>query len=155
MRKWLLLLLCLFVPQMICLAETMTVDADQFVLLQDKQQIDFFGHVVIHREDMTLKADKVRIWYQEDAQTGKKSLQQAEAVGKVDIVTDDSQGKSDYALFTTASNILVMKGDAHMTSKQGTVEGEHITYNTETKDTKVVGGESGKQVRFTFDEGVQ
>ncbi|HIP06858.1 MAG TPA: lipopolysaccharide transport periplasmic protein LptA [Mariprofundaceae bacterium] len=144
-------LLCLLLPHAL-LAEPMTVDADKFVLVQDKQQVDFFGHVVIKRDDMILRADKVRVWYQEDKATGKKVLKQAEAIGHVDIDTEDSKGKSDYALFTANSNILVMKGDAFMVSKQGKVEGEHITYNTVTKDTKVVGGESGKQVRFTFDE---
>jgi len=145
----------LFLLSFASIAEAMTVDADRFELIQGKQQADFFGHVVIKRGDMTLKAEKVRVWYQEDEKTGKRVLKQAEAIGKVDIDTPDSKGKSDYALFTTTSNILVMKGHAHMTSQQGTVEGEHITYNTKTKDTKVVGGDSGKQVRFTFDEDVQ
>jgi len=153
MKKW--LLLCLLMPQMLWAAEPMTVDADKFVLVQGKQQVDFFGHVVIQREGMTLKADKVRVWYQEDEESGKKVLKQVEAIGHVDIDTDDSKGQSQYALFTAASNILVMKGDAFMVSQQGRVEGEYITYNTFTKDTKVVGGDSGKQVRFTFDEDVQ
>ncbi len=147
---WLILLL---LPSWALAA--MTVDADRFELVQGKQQADFYGHVVVKREDMTLKAEKVRVWYQDNKTTGKRVLKQAEAIGKVDIDTPDSKGKSDYALFTTTSNVLVMKGNAHMTSQQGTVEGEHITYNTKTKDTKVVGGDSGKQVRFTFDEDVQ
>ncbi len=150
MKKWVLLMVFML-PHTLS-AEPMVVDADKFVLLQGKQQVDFFGHVVIQRADMTLKADKVRVWYQEDEATGKKVLKQAEAIGHVDIDTEDSKGKSDYALFTAESNILVMKGNAFMVSKQGKVEGEHITYNTFTKDTKVVSGESGKQVRFTFDE---
>ena len=153
MKYW--FVLSLFLLPNAVWAASMTVDADRFELVQGKQQADFFGNVVIKRGDMMIKAEKVRVWYQEDEKTGKKVLKQAEAMGKVDIVTDDSKGKSDYALFTTASSILVMKGNAYMTSKQGTVEGEHITYNTDTQDTKVVGGDSGKQVRFTFDEGVQ
>ncbi|MDQ6983920.1 MAG: LptA/OstA family protein [Ghiorsea sp.] len=153
MKKW--LLLCLLMPQMLWAAEPMTVNADRFVLVQDKQQVDFFGHVVIQREGMTLKADKVRVWYQEDEESGKKVLKQVEAIGHVDIDTGDSKGQSQYALFTASSNILVMKGDAFMVSQQGRVEGEHITYHTLTKNTKVVGGDSGKQVRFIFDEDVQ
>ncbi len=148
-----ILLLCILIPH-VAFAASMTVDADRFELVQGEQQADFFGHVVIKREGIILKADKVRVWYQEDKKTEKKVLRRAEAEGNVKIDTLDSHGKSDYAQFTAASNILVMKGNARMTSKQGTVEGEHITYNTKTKDTKVVGGDSGKQVRFTFDEGV-
>ena len=150
MKTWMLTLL-LLMPQ-ILMAEPMTVDADRFELVQDKQQADFFGHVVIKRDDMTLKADKVRVWYQEDKVTHKKVLKKAEAKGHVWIDTPDSKGNSDYALFTTDSDILVMKGHAQMTSKQGTIEGEHITYNIKTKDTKVLGSKEGGQVRFTFDE---
>ncbi len=148
--KLVLLLVLLLLPNWALAA--MTVDADRFELVQGKSQADFYGHVVIQRDDMTLMADKVRVWYKENTETGKKTLKKAEANGHVIIDTPDSKGRSDYALFTTGSDMLLMKGNAHMTSQQGTVEGEHIAYNIKTKDTKVMSGQAGKQVRFTFDE---
>ncbi len=149
MKYWLLLVLLL--PATVC-ATGMTVDADRFELMREQQRADFFGHVVIHRDDMTLKADKVRVWYKEDKKTGKKVLKKAEATGHVLIDTVDSKGQSDYALFTPDSDMLIMKGRATMTSSQGTVAGEYIAYNVKTKDTKVMGSQAGGQVRFTFDE---
>jgi lipopolysaccharide transport protein LptA len=153
MKRW-VILLALLMPNL-ALAGAMTVDADRFELMQAQQRADFFGHVIIKRDDMTLKGDKVRVWYEEEKQTGKKVLKKAEATGHVLIDTDDSKGASDYALFTTDSDMLIMKGNATMTSKQGTVSGEHIAYNVVTKDTKVMGSKASGQVHFTFDEKAQ
>jgi lipopolysaccharide transport protein LptA len=150
MKRW-VILLTLLMPNL-ALAGAMTVDADRFELMQELQRADFFGHVIIKRDDMMLKGDKVRVWYEEDKKTGKKVLKKAEATGDVLIDTDDSKGASDYALFTTDSDMLIMKGNATMTSKQGTVSGEHIAYNVVTKDTKVMGSKARGQVHFTFDE---
>jgi len=150
MKLWMIFSM-LLMPNL-AMAGAMTVDADRFELMQTEQRADFFGHVVIQRDDMTLKGDKVRVWYEEDKKTGKKVLKKAEATGHVLIDTDDSKGASDYALFTTDSDMLIMKGHATMTSKQGTVSGEHIAYNVVTKDTKVMGTQESGQVHFTFDE---
>ncbi len=151
MKYGMILLAFLWLPNIV-FAGGMTVDADRFELMQEQHRADFFGHVIIQRDDMTLKGDKVRVWYEEDKATGKKVLKKAEATGHVLIDTDDSKGQSDYALFTTDSDMLIMKGNATMTSKQGTVSGEHIAYNVKTKDTKVMGSKESGQVHFTFDE---
>jgi lipopolysaccharide export system protein LptA len=150
MKLWMIILL-LALPQCVA-AAPMTVDADRFELVQGEQRADFFGHVVVKRDDMILKADEMRVWYQQVEETGKKTLEKVEATGHVTIFTPDSQGSSDLATFMTGSDILVMKGKANMTSTQGTVEGEHIEYNVKTKDTKVIGGQDNGQVRFTFDD---
>jgi len=130
----------------------MTVDADRFELVQEEERADFFGHVVVIRDEMTLKADKMKVWYQQDSKTGKKILKKVYATGHVLIDTPDSKGAAETAVFEANSDMLDMTGKAHMTSKQGKVEGDHIAYNIKTKDTKVVGGQDGKQVRFTFED---
>jgi len=133
----------------------MTVDADRFELVQEEQRADFFGHVVVIRDDMTLKADKMKVWYQQDKKSGKKTLKRVHAMGQVVIDTPDSKGAAESAVFVTDSDTLDMTGKAHMTSKQGTVEGEHIAYNIKTKNTKVVGSDAGEQVRFIFEDKLQ
>lgn len=150
MKTWMMVLL-LFMPQHV-MAAPMTVDADRFELIQGEQRADFFGHVVVKRDDMTLKADQMRVWYQQDETTGKKTLKKVHAVDNVVIDTPDSKGSANTATFTTDSDMLVMVGEAKMISKQGTVEGERIVYNIKTKDTKVINDQKGGQVHFTFEE---
>lgn len=131
-------------------ADTMTVDADRFELYQDKQRAEFYGHVVVHRQDMVLKADKVLIWYQEIA--GKQELKSLHATGHVVIHTKAKQASADKATFEAGSDMLILTGDAQVKDENSVLEGEIIEYNTTTENMKVLKGKSGKQVTFTFSE---
>ncbi len=152
MKTWIIILLLMVTNDV--LAAPMTVDADRFELIEGEQRADFFGHVVVKRDDMILKANQMRVWYQQDDKTGKKTLKKVRAMDNVVIDTPDSKGSANTATFNTDSDMLVMVGQAKMTSKQGTVEGEHIAYNIKTKDTKVINDQKGGQVHFTFEENV-
>ncbi|WP_038247137.1 lipopolysaccharide transport periplasmic protein LptA [Ghiorsea bivora] len=134
----------------IAYAETMTVDADRFELFQEDKRADFYGHVVVHRHDMVMKADKVKVWYQEI--DGKNELKSLDATGHVMITTKVKQGSADRATFEAGSELLVLTGHAQVKDENSVLEGEVIEYHTATENIKVLKGKSGKQVQFTFGE---
>lgn len=150
MKKISLLVMFICAVSSHAMAEPMTVDADKFELFSTEQRADFFGHVVVHRQAMVLKANQVRVWYKEV--NGKKELHSVKATGNVLIDTPENKGSSDYATFSAVTDLLVLTGHARMVNKQGTLEGEQIEYNTATEGTRVLSGDSGKQVHFTFEE---
>jgi len=147
------LLFSLLMGSSLAIAEPMTVDADKMELFQQAQRVDFYGNVVAHRDNMVLNADKMKVWYASiDGQT---KLKKAKANGHVIIITPTQQGSADQAIFTTNDHMLVLTGHAKMQSKQSVLQGEVIQYNTITEDVKVLKGNTGKQVHFSFDEAVK
>ena len=135
-------------------ATTMTIDADKFELFQTNQRAEFFGHVVVHREDMVLKADQMTVWYREVNK--KNELKYVKATGHVVIDTPENKGTSKEATYSAETEMLVMTGEAHMVSEQGELNGEQIEYNTATKDTRVLKDETeDKQVQFIFEDGAK
>jgi len=134
----------------IAYAETMTVDADRFELFQEDKRADFYGHVVVHRQAMVMKADKVKVWYQEIG--SKNELKSLDATGHVIITTKVKQGSADRATYEAGSELLVLTGHAQVTDENSVLEGEVIEYHTATENIKVLKGKSGKQVQFTFGE---
>ncbi|MCF6208671.1 MAG: lipopolysaccharide transport periplasmic protein LptA [Ghiorsea sp.] len=150
--KWHFLFFCwvLFSFAPLGYAQTMTVDADKFELHQENKRADFYGHVVVHRHDMVMKADTVKVWYQEI--DGKNELKSLDATGNVVITTKAKQGSADRATFEAGSELLVLTGQAKVKDENSVLEGEVIEYNTATENIKVLKGKSGKQVQFTFGE---
>ncbi|MDX8388216.1 MAG: LptA/OstA family protein [Ghiorsea sp.] len=139
-----------FLPLSQSYAASMTVDADKFELFQTEQRADFFGHVVVHRENMVLKADQMHVWYKDVE--GANELQRVKAKGNVFIETAQHKGTSNKASFSADTDMLILTGDARMESDQGILEGEQIEYNTVTEDTKVLQGKKDSQVHFSFEE---
>ena len=131
-------------------AITMTLDADKFELFQTEQRAEFYGHVVVHREEMVLKADFMTVWYQET--NGKNELKRVEAKGNVLIDTPENKGTSNLASYSANTEMLIMSGEARMVNDRGVLEGEQIEYNTKTEDTRVLKGEENQQVHFTFED---
>lgn len=139
-----------FVGVHTCAAQTMTVDADRFEMVKDQQRADFFGHVVVHRDDVVIKADKMKVWYKEVG--GRNELKTVRADGNVHITTETKMGEADYASFEAGSQMLILTGNAKVIDGDSAIEGEVIEYNMKTEHIQVRKGKSGKQVHFTFDE---
>jgi len=149
--KAVLILVLLLCPTL-SIAETMSIDADRFELFETEKRADFFGHVVVNRGSMTLKANQMRVWYLEEA--GKNKLKYLSAEGEVWISTSESTGSADKATFSPASALLVLTGQAKVNNEQGILEGEKIEYNMDTQEIRVLKGKHGGQVHFTFEEAV-
>ena len=130
--------------------QKMTVDADRFELFQENKRTEFYGHVVVHRQGMVMKANQVKVWYQDI--DGKNELKSLLATGDVVITTKVKQGSADRATFEAGSEVLILTGNAQVKDEKSVLKGEVIEYNTATENIKVRKGKSGKQVQFTFGE---
>jgi len=150
MKQFVLFLSLLILSPVFAHAKAMTVDADKFELYEKEQRAEFYGNVIVHRDAMILKAEHITIWY-EEAQR-KKTLKSVVAVGKVLIHTPQHKGSAKKASFSTASDLLILTGDARMESERGVVKGDQIEYNTVTENTQVISKEKDTQVHFTFEE---
>ena len=148
--KALIVFTCLMLSTSFAHAITMTVDADKFELFQTEKRAEFFGHVVVQREEMVLKADFMTVWYQEV--NGKNELKRVKAKGNVFIDTPENKGTSKLATYSADTEMLIMSGEARMVGDQGVLEGEQIEYNTKTEDTRVLKGAEDKQVHFIFED---
>lgn len=131
-------------------AQKMTVDADRFELFQEDKRAEFYGHVVVHRQGMVMKAEQVKVWYQDVG--GKNKLKSLVATGHVVITTQAKQGSANQATFEAGSEMLILTGNAQVKDENSVLKGEVIEYNTATENIEVRKGSSEKQVQFTFGE---
>jgi len=133
-------------------AEPLHVDADKFELAQDSQQAEFIGHVIATRDDVKLTANRMTIWYEKDEKTQKNIFKRAKAIGNVEVLSADTKALAQEVSLSADSNIVVLKGEASISSPQGYLTGEHIEYDTQTKNTSVLPSETGGKAHFVFEE---
>ena len=131
-------------------AAPMTIDADRFAMIKAEKRADFFGHVVVRRDDVVIKADQARVWYQE--RDGKHVLKAVQADGHVRITTANKQGMANHAHFTAGSQLLVLRGQAKVVDERSTIEGHVIEYHMRTEQIRVRQNKSGERVKLTFEE---
>ena len=149
MRGFVIILLNLWISPLIY-AETITIDADTFELIHDEKRSEFTGNVTVYRGDMLLKSDFMTIIYHQ--LEGRNALKSAKATGNVIIETPEHHGFANEATFSSASEMLILAGNAKVMGKEGDLVGEQIEYNTKTKATRLLKGKVDQQVRFTFGE---
>lgn len=130
--------------------QKMTVVADRFELFQENKRAEFYGHVVVHRQGMVMKANQVKVWYQDI--DGKNELKSLLATGNVVMTTQIKQGSADRVTFEAGSEVLILTGNAQVKDEKNVLKGDVIEYNTVTENIQVHKGKSNQQVRFTFDK---
>jgi len=94
------------------------------------------GRVEVIQDDSRLRADKVVITRQAGPNgSGFGEIITIEASGNVYYVTPDSTMKGDQAVYTKATDSMVMTGDVILTQKQNVTTGTRLVYDLTNKTT--------------------
>ncbi|MEY4555665.1 MAG: hypothetical protein RL093_784 [Pseudomonadota bacterium] len=76
-------------------------------------------------------------------------LRRVEASGDVYFVTPDQTMRGDRAVYTLASDEVVVTGDVILTQGQNVLTGGRLVYNTRTETARIEGASSGR-IRGVF-----
>jgi len=99
------------------------ITAQELEVLQQQRQSIFTGEVVATQGDMTLYAEKLTVFFQQD----QDQIKRLEATGKVRVIQLDRVATADKAVFHQTDDTLVLIGNAEVTQGQNKVSGDEIT----------------------------
>lgn len=117
------------------------ISADTFVVSETTSEATFSGNVVITREGLEVRADKVVVTY---GPGGTDDLRSFEATGTVRIKTEGQTAVGSRAVFDPSTQVLTVSGDVEVTSASGRVTGPLLTVDLKTNTTTFKGGGNGR-----------
>lgn len=152
MGRWLLLMLfglsCWCVPGVFADEEKPELDrnqpieitAQQLEVLQQQRQSIFTGDVVAKQGEMTLYADKLIVFLQQD----QDRVDRLEAIGEVRVLQLDRIATGEKAVFYQMEERLVLSGNAEVTQGQNKISGDEITLYLKENRSLVQSSENGR-----------
>lgn len=99
------------------------ITAQQLEVLQQQRQSIFTGDVVAKQGEMTLSAEKLIVFLQQD----QDQIERLEAIGRVRVVQLDRIATAEKAVFYQLEERLVLSGNAEVTQGQNKISGDEIT----------------------------
>lgn len=109
------------------------------------ERIVFSGDVTLKKEDITLTADSLIVFYDEAT----KGVREMEALGSVVVRRDNRVALAQRALYTSRDEKIVLTGDARIIENDNQLGGDRITLFVREERSIVEGG----KVLFYQDKG--
>jgi len=127
------------------------ITSDKMTAEKGSSMVEFIGNVEATQEDSILLADSMKVYFMSDKEKNKKkeahgNITKIVSTGNVRYTAGDRKAFADEAIYTTADDVLILKGTAPKLM-QGTsfVTGKKITYYRK-QDKVIVESEGPKRV---------
>ena len=123
--------------------------SDRLEAYQQKQQVIFIGRVVAKQGELTVRGDRMTIFYKEDGPAGVsgsdlgRSIQRIDVEGDVRIVHKKTLATGRHAVYYSSENKLVLTGEPRVQQNKSFIQGDKITYFLDSEKSIVEGGPSG------------
>jgi lipopolysaccharide export system protein LptA len=106
--------------------------------------ISLRGRAELTQGDNRIRADRV------EGSISNGDLTRVEAVGNVYFVTPDQTVRGDRAVYTPATDTIVLSGDVILTQGDNVMTGGRLTYNTRTESAQMDGAGQNGRVQGVF-----
>jgi len=124
------------------------ITADSLDVHQDRQVAIFTGDVVAIQEDMTLKSDRMTVFYRNSEQVKEnKNLQRISKIdvdGNVFLTTPKETAKGDKGIYYVDQKIIRLFNNVVLTQENNIIKGDGLEYNMQTKRSRVVSRTAAK-----------
>ncbi len=133
------------------------ITADSMVANQNSQQVVFTGNVTALYDAKEILSDELRVFYdkqaekqQDDAVASAAGVNKIIASGQVRITFEENTATCDQAVYTAATNTMVLTGQAvKLQNKKNFITGSKITIYQDSGQI-LVDGDNGKRVNAVF-----
>ena len=147
-----ILIICLFVnldasaqknPRKVKNYQT-RIRSDIIDIKQKSQKIDFIGNVVVEREDTSLLANKMEVFYldkvsNKNASKNNSNIKEIKAFGNVKMFNDEFVASSDLANFYPDKNIFILEKNVIVNNGTSILNGDKFIYDLKTKKGNFIG----------------
>lgn len=129
--------------------DTIHIVSDRLEAYQQKQQVIFIGHVVAKQGELTIRGDRMTIFYLEDKPAEAKdddlggSVERIDVEGNVRITHKNTLATGQHAVYYRSENKFVLTGKPRVQQKENFIQGDKITHFLDSEKSIVEGGPSG------------
>ena len=123
--------------------------SDRLEAYQQQRQVIFIGHVVATQRDLTIRGDRMTIFYSEE-DTNKKEgdefsgrIDRIVVEGNVHITQKEIIATGDHAVYYRSENKVVLTGTPRVQRNKDFIKGASITLFLDSEKSIVEGGPSG------------
>ena len=126
------------------------ITADSLEVEQERQVATFIGTVDAQQGDLRLRADTVRVYYQDKTTGGGRTISRIEASGDVFVSSLGETAKGDDGVYDVVARTIELTGQVTLTRGQNVIHGDRLELDLDSGVSRVLGGASGGRVKGLF-----
>lgn len=122
------------------------VTSDRMVSDNKNNLMVFTGTVVAIKGKLTVEADKMTVWSNED----QSDISKIQAIGSVVITKGDKTATGENAVYYADTKKIVLTGNPVLRDGKNMATGERVIYFFDREDMIIVGGENNRSTVILF-----
>ena len=129
-------------------AQAIEIVADNLVVQQENRIAIFTGHVDAKQGDLRLRADQLKVFYNDpkaQAAAGGQQIRLIEATGNVLVNQHGDTAKGDHGTYRVADAAVMLDGNVVLTQGQNVIRGTRLESNLNTGVSQVFASQPGGQ----------
>lgn len=131
------------------------IRSDIMDIKRKNQTIDFFGNVIVEKEDSSMLADKMTVFYEEkdnkksssEEEVKESSIKRINAESNVKVFSEEFIATGNSGYYEPKENIFVLEGNVIVNNGTSVANGSRFVYNTITKKGNFVGKKNEIQIK--------
>ncbi|MBU6339099.1 MAG: hypothetical protein KGQ36_03905 [Rickettsiales bacterium] len=131
------------------------IRSDIMDIKRKNQTIDFFGNVIVEKEDSSMLADKMTVFYEEKdnknssfkEETQESSIKRINAESNVKVFSEEFIATGNSGYYEPKENLFVLEGNVIVNNGTSIANGNRFVYNTITKKGNFVGNKNEIKIK--------
>ncbi len=111
-------------------SDTLTVNSQKNIAV-------FKGDVEAQQGTLTLKSDKMKVFYNNDSSKENNSLSKIITTGHTHLTVPDKQAKSNNGIYDVDKGIILLQGNVVLTKGENKLQGDNFVYNVKNGKSKI------------------
>jgi len=118
------------------------ISSDIIDIKKKTQTIDFINNVIVEREDVSLLAKKMTIFYYDNKTTKEASkswIKEIKAYNNIRLFNNEFTANADLASFDLDKNIIILEKNVTVNNGTSVINSEKFIYNLDNKKGQIYG----------------
>lgn len=135
-------------------SQPIEINSDRLEVVQPEQKAIFSGNVVAVQGKVTLKSDRMTVFYRSSGDSGGQSgVSRIEVLGNVDMTTPTETVTGNQGFYNVDAKQILVFGDVTLRRDKNVLKGQRLEYNLVTSRSLLTAGDVGSPVTGTGNGG--